>query len=96
MSAQPAAGGVRWMEMLKNGLGAPLVVLSQLLSVGVPADEVVKGMPALCVACMSGQWTHAKMLVAYGAVRISIDMLFPLCFVLSLHISMPFTFCLSL
>ena len=33
MSAQPAPGGVRWMDMLKNGLGAPLVVLALLLIV---------------------------------------------------------------
>ena len=36
MSAQPAAGGVRWMEMLKNGLGAPLVVLALLAMIVVP------------------------------------------------------------
>ena len=36
MSTQPAAGGVRWMEMLKNGLGAPLVVLALLAMIVVP------------------------------------------------------------
>ena len=36
MSAQSAAGGVRWMEMLKNGLGAPLVVLALLAMIVVP------------------------------------------------------------
>ena len=36
MSAQPATGGVRWMEMLKNGLGAPLVVLALLAMIVVP------------------------------------------------------------
>lgn len=36
MSAQPAAGGLRWMEMLKNGLGAPLVVLALLAMIVVP------------------------------------------------------------
>ena len=35
MSAQPA-GGLRWMEMLKNGLGAPLVVLALLAMIVVP------------------------------------------------------------
>ena len=36
MSAQPASGGLRWMDMLKNGLGAPLVVLALLAMVVVP------------------------------------------------------------
>jgi flagellar biosynthesis protein FlhA len=35
MSAQPA-GGLRWMEMLKSGLGAPLVVLALLAMIVVP------------------------------------------------------------
>ena len=35
MSAQPA-GGLRWMDMLKNGLGAPLVVLALLAMIVVP------------------------------------------------------------
>lgn len=36
MSAQPATGGMRWMDMLKNGLGAPLVVLALLAMIVVP------------------------------------------------------------
>ena len=49
MSTQPA-GGVRWMEMLKNGWGAPLVVLALLASRWCRAPPVLDALFSFNIA----------------------------------------------